>query len=982
MSAPPPPGAGGASDADSMKRMKTLLESYYGVGGESQEARERRSRDLNSSAFDADVFVRERLLRDPLPALLQRDEELVHQIKTLDSDMQLLVYDNYSKFISATDTIRSMRHNVSDIEGEIAGLVSKMEKIRADTAGLNDRMSEKRGKIEKLVRLQSLVKKLTFLFELPERLRQAIEMDALPQAVLYYTRSAPVLAKYKHVPSFASINGDAKAIIGDVRAMLQKRLSSAGTSGIRPAAFDECVSLLLQLGDPRVELAKKYLEWHEQRLLAMLSAAREVDAVATASPADGGDGDDGEPTARGGGQGRPQCAPAEAFVRAVNDATLDPLMAVSAGFYHLFLPDTAHPAAAAATTPSKTGRAQADGVGNAEVSALAADGAPASPGAAATATTITPAAATSTYGSKAGGSENHRVAHLPPPTDPEVDALRTMLINSSKVVLGHYIDALREHFLLEQAGIVIEVFSEEDADVMESDPSSIEASQRMHDEMLLNALRTVITELRGMSLGKDVLKATHLGDRATEVVELALRHQVAGAFGELRRATVERLKLTHDTVSKSDASVLKVAEKLFEHTSKDIAAVTRYLNELLAQSEALLPDLGSVFESLIRFQLHHWFVWLCNALECQCDPFHPSRAREGMLTRAPARKDARRSGAAGESGVGSARFNQLVRRVSVHMKPLPPSPRFLLALAFFSGRAQAYLSSSSSGALRTADTPELVRHLKDTSGKLLRGYVAVCGEAAANLVRGSIEGEDWLRCDMPTDVRPVTVQVLNAVAAVARELHECRVSRNAHGAGGSSGSDFVGGGVLSGGDLGVGSSATGVSGTSSGASTYTRRYRHGLDAPGLGVGSATGAGSSGGSGAAGSAGSSRAGSLQQDIERMFSRKVQIFGPVEFTRDSIVCSVLKLCFKTMFECLRECTLGREGFQQVQVDAHFYRAMMPLFVDDVSLLNKILQEVITSARDRCLDPVPLETAHVDALSNAKREEVQLRLPMEEF
>ena len=44
--------------------------------------------------------------------------------------MQNLVYENYNKFISATDTIRKMKHNVADMEREMELLVSSMEKTR------------------------------------------------------------------------------------------------------------------------------------------------------------------------------------------------------------------------------------------------------------------------------------------------------------------------------------------------------------------------------------------------------------------------------------------------------------------------------------------------------------------------------------------------------------------------------------------------------------------------------------------------------------------------------------------------------------------------------------------------------------------------------------------------------------------------------------------------------------------------------------
>jgi hypothetical protein len=41
-----------------------------------------------------------------LEGLLKKHVEMAAEIKNLDSDMQMLVYENYNKFISATDTIR------------------------------------------------------------------------------------------------------------------------------------------------------------------------------------------------------------------------------------------------------------------------------------------------------------------------------------------------------------------------------------------------------------------------------------------------------------------------------------------------------------------------------------------------------------------------------------------------------------------------------------------------------------------------------------------------------------------------------------------------------------------------------------------------------------------------------------------------------------------------------------------------------------
>ena len=46
-----------------------------------------------------------------LTELMDKETEMVRHIKALDSDMQTLVYENYNKFISATDTIRKVNKN-------------------------------------------------------------------------------------------------------------------------------------------------------------------------------------------------------------------------------------------------------------------------------------------------------------------------------------------------------------------------------------------------------------------------------------------------------------------------------------------------------------------------------------------------------------------------------------------------------------------------------------------------------------------------------------------------------------------------------------------------------------------------------------------------------------------------------------------------------------------------------------------------------
>merc|ERR1719394_1553177 len=68
--------------------------------------------NIDKDGFNTHYFVK-RLVNDkPIHEILEYSNGLTQEIKALDSDMQMLVYENYNKFISATDTIREMKTKV------------------------------------------------------------------------------------------------------------------------------------------------------------------------------------------------------------------------------------------------------------------------------------------------------------------------------------------------------------------------------------------------------------------------------------------------------------------------------------------------------------------------------------------------------------------------------------------------------------------------------------------------------------------------------------------------------------------------------------------------------------------------------------------------------------------------------------------------------------------------------------------------------
>ncbi|EDO35264.1 predicted protein, partial [Nematostella vectensis] len=194
------------------------------------------------------------------------------EIRALDSDMQTLVYENYNKFISATDTIRKMKHDFKKMEDEMDKLAVNMSAITEFSEKISGTLQDKRLQITKLSGVHSLLKKLQFLFELPSRLNKCVEMKQYGLAVRYYTKARDVLHQYSHMPSFSGIHEDCAEIVKELVVRLREQLRNPKSS---PKQLAECVDLLLQLQEPADELCDEFLEHAREKLNEDLRVLRE-----------------------------------------------------------------------------------------------------------------------------------------------------------------------------------------------------------------------------------------------------------------------------------------------------------------------------------------------------------------------------------------------------------------------------------------------------------------------------------------------------------------------------------------------------------------------------------------------------------------------------------------------------------------------------------------------------------------------------------
>ncbi|XP_004300453.1 PREDICTED: vacuolar protein sorting-associated protein 51 homolog isoform X2 [Fragaria vesca subsp. vesca] len=263
---------------DKAKRMRDLLSSFYSPDPSMSSPNSNSSSKnvtldaINSTSFDPDQYMNLLVHKSNLEGLLQKHVEMAAEIKNLDTDLQMLVYENYNKFISATDTIKQMKSNIVGMEANMEQLLEKILSVQSRSDSVNTSLFERRERIEKLHRTRNLLRKLQFIYDLPARLTKCIKSEAYADAVKFYTGAMPIFKAYGD-SSFQDCKRASEEVVAIIIKNLQGKLFSDSES-IQARA--EAAVLLKRLDFPVDSLKVKLLEKLEQSVADLQLNIEEV----------------------------------------------------------------------------------------------------------------------------------------------------------------------------------------------------------------------------------------------------------------------------------------------------------------------------------------------------------------------------------------------------------------------------------------------------------------------------------------------------------------------------------------------------------------------------------------------------------------------------------------------------------------------------------------------------------------------------------
>ena len=167
----------------------------------------------------------------------------MNNVRRLDSEMQSLVYENYSKFLNATSTVKDMQNRLTETNNvwkkcffnywnfqEMRDLTTRVKRITDLSESLTNKFSKNCEKIKKLNDAKDSVKRLEFLIKAPQILQvnlikllkpnnkqECIDKGQLGKAVDAYVAVRPKLEKFRDIPSMSGIAKDAEQIVDGLK---------------------------------------------------------------------------------------------------------------------------------------------------------------------------------------------------------------------------------------------------------------------------------------------------------------------------------------------------------------------------------------------------------------------------------------------------------------------------------------------------------------------------------------------------------------------------------------------------------------------------------------------------------------------------------------------------------------------------------------------------------------------------------------------
>lgn len=269
---------GVASIGDGVEDSNTLQFANRSNSGANYLGFQDKLKYLDDPYFDAEKTSNQMIREERLSSLVEHHGRLAAEAATIDSDMQTVVYENYSKFVKAADIIYDMASDMEGLDNQLRKLDTLISKVVEHSESVNGRLEERQNAIDELSESRELLEQLQQVLGVPEVLRVALEREALDIVAETYSSVAPVLKSLGNRKALESAAASVEEYRKRTVDILKNKLSRD------PNTAGDVVPLLAKLDEASDSLFPEYMAGEMARLASVLNKTeREFSDISSSS---------------------------------------------------------------------------------------------------------------------------------------------------------------------------------------------------------------------------------------------------------------------------------------------------------------------------------------------------------------------------------------------------------------------------------------------------------------------------------------------------------------------------------------------------------------------------------------------------------------------------------------------------------------------------------------------------------------------------
>ena len=248
--------------------------------------------NLDDPKVNVKEYFKNFIKNKKIDELIAADNKLFSEVRNLESEKHVLVTQNYKKFVSATETINTIKLSLINFENDLLNLQDKVQNLVINFNKINSPLEGKLKETEEIYKVKKDLKRLKFINDLPSILEKQLneyindpekKLSILEKSLKYYEKCKEFLKIHKDNALVKDIYIRTKDLIYNYKTYINDKMNVPEFNEFEIEKFEKCLSLLVKIEDDKKDLIKIFIDRYQylitcqyDKLFAMKDGVEEI----------------------------------------------------------------------------------------------------------------------------------------------------------------------------------------------------------------------------------------------------------------------------------------------------------------------------------------------------------------------------------------------------------------------------------------------------------------------------------------------------------------------------------------------------------------------------------------------------------------------------------------------------------------------------------------------------------------------------------